>query len=640
MTHKESRPSFESRPWKISSVLTALFVGIILITPSTSSGAQKACESLKSFTFPKATIVDAKPDAGGAYITNDILRLSFPNLPASCRVKAQIKPSEDSDINVEVWLPASSELPNGRYNGAYLGTGNGGYGGDIFDSELAQGINNGFASANTDMGTCSNCAVYADQLVGHPEKWSDFAWRSTHLMTEFSKALIKEFYGAPSSHSYFAGCSTGGQQALMEATRFPDDYDGILAGAPAYNRTHLLALLMAQYGSMHPSNATIAQLSSISLPTEPKVREPMFAREIREAQERAHYFDIQRAQGKAALPDFPKKLDLVNAAVLKTCIGRAGEPTTDTFLTDPRDCTFDPTTLQCPGNVDKPDCLTGDQVSAMKVYYEGAVNPRNATIIHPGNIPGSETGNLKALGLAFAYYQKEPPFDSLFKWLFNDDLVRWVTDRDWDWRKFDFDGGVENVDKVFAGGLNASDTDLSRFRKHGGKLILYSGWADPLIPPQTTINYYNAVIRTMFGNLSAENVEKAQGFARLFMAPGMWHCGTSNAGVPGPNAAGPGPNAFGGMFQEPLSSFDPQHDLLSALAQWVEKDQPPTSVIATKYKDDDPAHGISMQRPICVFPAVPRYNGAGDPNLPQNFKCVVTHAPDYNNQKPAPPFGP
>ena len=218
---------------------------------------------------------------------------------------------------------------------------------------------------------------------------------------------------------------------------------------------------------------------------------------------------------------------------------------------------------------------------------------------------------------------------------------RWVLEgREWDWRKFDFDRDIETVDKVFARDLNATDTDLSRFKNHGGKLILYSGWADPLIPPQTTINYYNSVTQTMFGGLSPESVEKAQGFARLFMAPGMWHCGFSNAGLPGPNAAGPGPNAFGGMLQEPLSSFDPEHDLLSGLVQWVEKDKAPTSVIATKYKDDDPQHGIAMQRPICVFPEVPRYNGIGDPNLPESFKCVGTHAPDYNNQKPAPIYGP
>jgi feruloyl esterase len=337
--------------------------------------------------------------------------------------------------------------------------------------------------------------------------------------------------------------------------------------------------------------------------------------------------------------------------VLKACLGRAGEPKTDAFLTDPRECTFDPTTLQCLGNVDTPNCLTADEVSTMKVYYGGLINPRSGAIIHPGNIPGSETSNPKALGLATAhglavYYPNTPSYDSLYKWVFNDDLNKWVSEgREWNWRKFDFDRDIETVDKVFARDVNATETDLSTFREHGGKLILYSGWADPLIPPQTTINYYNAVTKTMFGDLSPESVEKAQGFARLFMAPGMWHCGFSNGGLPGPNAAGPGPNAFGGMLQEPLSSFDPEHDLLSALKEWVEKDKAPTSVIATKYKDDtykedDPQHGVVMQRPICVFPEVPRYNGTGDSNRPENFKCLSTHAPDYNNQKPAPIYGP
>ena len=246
------------------AIVSALFFAITLILPSTAR-AQKDCESLKSFTYPQTTIVSAELDNGGKYTTKDILSLTFANLPASCRVNAQIKPTGDSDINIEVWLPLSKELPNGRYNGSYLGTGSGGYGGDFFGSELAQGINNGFATANTDMGTNPltpgplPMPVWADHLVGHPEKWSDFAWRSTHLMTEFSKALIKEFYGAPANHSYFAGCSTGGQQALKEATRFPNDYDGILAGAPAYNRTHLLAFLVAQYGSMFPSDTTIAR---------------------------------------------------------------------------------------------------------------------------------------------------------------------------------------------------------------------------------------------------------------------------------------------------------------------------------------------------------------------------------------------
>ncbi len=148
-------------------------------------------------------------------------------------------------------MPGNNTQP---YNGRYLGTGNGGYAGSYFYSELAQGINYGFATANTDMGTGGSVVpptdgISADGLVGHPEKWIDFGWRATSLMTQFSKALIQAYYGTAASHSYFAGCSTGGQQALMEAQRFPNDYDGKLAGAPAHNRTHLHTVLIAQYAA-------------------------------------------------------------------------------------------------------------------------------------------------------------------------------------------------------------------------------------------------------------------------------------------------------------------------------------------------------------------------------------------------------
>ena len=249
-------------------MLLALFGGAILATSPTKAGAQKSCENLKSFAFPNAKIIDASSKPGGPYRAPDAFGtppvppppmpplpyLSFSDLPPWCQVSAEIKPTPDSDINVQVWLPTE------RYNGDYLGTGNAGYGGNYIQSELAQGINNGFATANTDMGTSpTQFGVWADNLVGHPEKWRDFGWRSTHLMTEFSKALIQEFYGKPANHSYFAGCSTGGQQALMEAARFPYDYDGILAGAPAFNRTHLLTVPIAQYRATHELSATAFQ---------------------------------------------------------------------------------------------------------------------------------------------------------------------------------------------------------------------------------------------------------------------------------------------------------------------------------------------------------------------------------------------
>jgi feruloyl esterase len=540
--------------------------GTVAFATSTAH-AQLACASLlTSFTYPNTTITGATSSTGGAYCAPDTWHLCFTNLPPSCQVTAQMTPTPDSTINVTVWMPTQG------YNGRYLGTGNGGYAGSYFQSELAQGINNGFATANTDMGTSPYAdGVSADGLAGHPEKWVDFGWRATYLMTQFSKALITAFYGAPPNYSYFAGCSTGGQQALMEAQRFPNDYNGILAGDPAQYRTHLHTVLVAQYQRTH-----------------------------------------QTAPATGYIPT-PSGFDLVNAAVLQQCVGHDGGAASDNFLTNPRVCTFNPASLQCPGNVPGPNCLTSDQVATFQEYYQGPTNPSNGVLIYPGNEPGSEGDTLPPetvtpLGLGMAYNENlnEPSFDSIFKWVFG------LT---WQWQAFDFNTNVAEVDQVLADDLNATSTDLSQFENNGGKLILYHGWADPLIGSIGSVDYYNAVTATMFGNLSSGTIQQTQNFARLYMAPGMWHCGASIAG-------GPGPNSFGGMIQQPAPSFDPQHNLLSALTQWVEQGTAPGPVIATKYVDDTPSMGIQMQRPLCVYPQIAQYNGTGDPTLPTSFSCV------------------
>jgi feruloyl esterase len=299
-------------------MVSVLFASVILTQLSTKAKAQSICESLKSFTAPHATVTKTLWHPGGKYVSTDNFGLTFADLPPSCQVTARIKPTQDADIEVRVWLPIQ------RYNGRYLGTGNAGYGGDILDSELAQGINNGFATANTDLGTCDGCALtdQKNQLVGHSEKWRDFGWLSTHMMTVFSKALIREFYGAPATYAYFAGCSTGGQQALMEATRFPNDYDGILAGAPAFNRTHLHMLLISQYKATHPQpEGRVAQLplKIESLPIDADAPKLSFAGGLLEVQKRRpQLFAIQRAPGATTTPseELQKKLDAVNIAVL------------------------------------------------------------------------------------------------------------------------------------------------------------------------------------------------------------------------------------------------------------------------------------------------------------------------------------
>jgi Tannase and feruloyl esterase len=306
-----------------------LLVEAILILLPIVAGAQENCKDLRSFTFPNTTITDVASMPGGAYVAQDAWHLAFNDLPPWCQVTAKIRPTPDSDINVQVWLPIQ------RYNSRYLGAGNGGYGGSHFQSELAQGVANGFATSTTDMGTSPSDGVNADNLVGHREKWSDFGWRATHVTAQFSKALIDAFYGSPAKHSYFAGCSTGGQQALMEAERFPDDYDGILAGAPAFNRTRLHTVLLAQYSASHKAELADGKASALAPAPEPElteVAEPAFVRALREAEQTAQY----RISNKSFSALSTKtgyipvaKLDTVNAAVLKQCLGQGHGPMTD-----------------------------------------------------------------------------------------------------------------------------------------------------------------------------------------------------------------------------------------------------------------------------------------------------------------------
>jgi feruloyl esterase len=548
------------------AVASTMLLACIACEPA-AAGTPSSCASLTSFSYPNTTINSATSMPGGPYVAPDAWHLVFTNLPPYCMVSATIAPTSDSSIGVQVWMPTA------RYNGRYLGTGNGGYAGGFFQSELADGINRGFATANTDMGATGAAGVNGDALVGHPEKWKDFGWRATHLMTEFSKALITTFYGNPPGKSYFAGCSTGGQQALMEVQRFPTDYDGVLAGAPAFNRTHLHTVLVADYRATHLTLASY-------------------------------------------IP--PTKLDLVNQAVVAACRGQDGGASTDPFLTDPRNCKFDPATLQCPVG-DAPNCLNADQVAAMRAYYRGSVNLANGAVIDPGNALGSETSNPAALGFALNESSTEPTFDSLFKWVFG------LT---WQWQTFDFNDNMATVDQVLAADLNANVADLRPFFNNGGRLIIYHGFADPLIPSQGTINYYNAVIENTIGGHSRKSLAQTQQFARLFMAPGMWHC-----------KDGPGPNAFGGPIQQQAPSYDPNYDLLSALTQWVEKGIAPTSVIATKYTGDSAQAPIAMQRRLCPYPQFPAYNGSGNPNLATSFRCVADEGTDFN-PTPAQIYGP
>jgi feruloyl esterase len=302
-----------------------------------SPGAAATCASLALLTLPQTTITAAEPVAAGTYIAPD--GSVFTNLPAFCRIAATLTPTSDSNINIEVWMPFST------WNGKYLGTGSGNIGGRIFYNIFARFLALNYAVANTDQGTSPAATQGARVLIGHPEKQIDYATRSTHLMTVRSKQIIEAFYGEPANHSYFAGCSDGGGQAVHEALQFPGDYDGIIAGAPFMNVTHRSASDVWNGQAFEgPANITLDQATTIT------------------------------------------------AAVVKQCAGADGGLSSDNFLTDPRDCHWDPASLQCTGGTADPStCLTAPQVAAVRKFYQGPINPRTGERIFAGRVRGSES---------------------------------------------------------------------------------------------------------------------------------------------------------------------------------------------------------------------------------------------------------
>jgi len=519
----------------------SLLVVLLIIVGSPVPGfAQRACEGLSNVKLPDTTITLAKSVPGGP---SPLLPSSF-ILPSSCRVEGVINPTPDSIIRFEVWMP-SSPLWNGKFDGVE----NGGFGGFINRDAMASALRAGFATASTDTGHAAGW-MDAQWASGHPEKVADFGYRAIHLMTVAGKVLVRNFYGTSARWSYFSGCSNGGRQALMEVQRFPEDYDGVIAGAPVNFMTHLVA------GAVWDSQATLANPASY-IPA--------------------------------------GKLPTIHNAVLAACDTEDG--VSDGILSDPEKCHFDPKTLLCQG-ADSNACLTGPQVVALQKIYAG---PRNAKgqNIYPGFMPGGELGlNSWVTWITGSAPKLNGQFFLAMEFFSN----MLFADPAWDYRKFNFDTDVQLTDRKLAHMLNATDPNLERFRVRGGKLILYHGWSDSAAPPLNTVAYYQSVVSTM-GRTNAD------GFLRLYMVPGMQHCGD-----------GPGPCAFGAS---PSASMDPDHSVFSALEQWVEHGVAPQRIVASKYvSQEDPASGVIMTRPLCPYPEVAKYKGSGDIHDVANFLCT------------------
>jgi feruloyl esterase len=409
-------------------------MGILTLVFAAALAQEESCEALKSLTIPNATITAAESVAAGTQQPARGGRGQALSLPAHCRVALTLTPSRDSQIDMELLMPVDN------WNGNFLAVGNGGWAGNIERAAMAAGLARGYAAASNDTGHKGGSASFA---VGHPEKLVDFGYRAMHEMAVVSKTLIQSFYKRAPRLSYYQGCSTGGRQGLMEAQRFPADFDAIVAGAPVYNQIHL----------------NVSQVS----------------RQV----------DMLRDPSRIVPAG---KVTLLANAVMAACDETDGVK--DNIVSNPRSCRFDPATLVCKAG-DAADCLTPAQADAAKKAY-GPVTRKNGSLVYPGHSPGFETGwRIPTPGAAM---------NPLFT-----DMPRYVghQDANWDVMSFDLDADLARAIKN-AGFIEASDPDLSKFKARGGKLLLYHGWADPGPAPENTINYHAAVIKKLGGGAQDE----------------------------------------------------------------------------------------------------------------------------------------
>jgi feruloyl esterase len=502
----------------IGLALLAITLVAVVTGRATTTEAQKPppsldaarCLALSGASIGDATLLSsAIVPAGGA-------------LPEHCRVVGRINGSE---INFAVRMPTTT------WNGNLYHEGGGGLVGYIPDG--FRGLARGYASMGTDTGHTGAPPVPlfdASWALDDPEKQLDFGFRAVHLSTVAAKQLIAVAYGEGPKYSYFEGWSNGGRQGMMEAQRYPDDFDGIIAGSPVMDLTG------ANLGHNHNQQT----LLTVPIPA--------------------------------------AKLPVLAAATLAQCDGEDG--LTDGLIDLPRGCDFDPAVLTCPGG-DAPDCLTAAQVQSVAQIYAGARNSANV-LLNPGPLPGGEDGPS-----GWELWITGPgPFGVPIGFLVQDGSMKYFffSDPAYNSMTFDIDTDLAAV-QALESTLDATDPDLSEFRKSGGKLLMWHGLSDPSVMPTGTLDYYNAVVETM-------GRSKVGKFLRVFFAPGMHHCF---------EGCGLGLNTF---------------DALTAMEQWVEHGKAPNELDASHV-----GAGTPRTRPLCAYPNVAVYDGSGEVTEASNFKC-------------------
>jgi feruloyl esterase len=434
-------------------------------------------------------------------------------LPSFCRVAALLTPTADSRIRIEVWLPVS------HWNGKFLAVGSGGWGGSIAYPGMAEALRRGYATAATDDGHTGPSASFA---MGDREKLIDFAYRAEHEMTVTAKALIVAYYGRSARYSYWDGCSGGGREGLLQAYRYPDEFDGIIAGDPANIRRNAWALWLANQTFKDP---------------------------------------------EAYIP--PAKYPMIHQFVLATC--DANDGLKDGLIEDPTTCHPDFKALTCRDG-DRPDCLTVRQVQTAQTIISPAKDS-SGRVLFPRLEPGTE--------LRWGRLAGGPAPADLFL-----DEFRYIVYQDpaWDWTSFDLDRDAAKAHAVDQD-VDELDTRLGAFAKHGGKLLLYHGWADQQVAPGSTIEFYNSLLDV--------NPDAGSDWVRLFMAPGMGHC-----------SGGEGPDTF---------------DKISTLEDWVEHGKAPERIVAAHHSGGK----VDRTRPLCAYPQVAKYKGSGSVDDAGSFVCAT-----------------
>lgn len=455
-----------------------------------------------AFTVP-SRVPDGPPGAASPYGA----------LPAFCRVAVTLKPGAASNIKAEVWMPAAG------WNGKLQVVGNGGFAGTIGYRALATALAAGYAAASTDTGHTGPAA----DTFANEDTIRDFAYRAIHETAVAAKRAVDRYYGAPPRFAYFNGCSTGGRQALTAAQRYPDDFDGIVGGAPA----------------IYSTKQAFGQI----------------------------WFYQAIALGPGAIPR--EKLPLIHDAALNACDALDGAR--DGVLENPLACSFDPAVLTCKAGAAPDSCLTPPQVEAVRKVYAGAPHATTGEQIFPGLERGSELGwSATPVGYAVDYFKH-----IVFK------------NPSWDPATLNFREHVAEAYPAEHQIFDANDPRLGAFTGRGGKLLMYQGWAEPGIPPGHIVNYYADVQKHTSG--AARSV-------RLFMVPGMGHCGGGN-----------GTGTF---------------DMVKALDAWVESGTPPEQIPASRVRDGK----VDRTRPLCAYPRYARYTGTGSLDEASSFSCELPAA--------------